>query len=353
MINYKIGNLFNDSSEAIVNTVNCVGVMGRGIALQFKKRYPENFKEYETRCKHGEIIPGRVFVFETNSFVNPKYIINFPTKRHWRGVSHIEDIESGLADLVKIIKIYNIKSVAIPPLGSGLGGLDWFLVKRKMEAALTKIEGVEINVYEPMGAPKAKDMVRSKQVPSMTPGRAALIELIHLYLKGLLDPFITLLEIHKLMYFLQVAGENLRLQYIKEIYGPYAKNLSHVLNKVEGHMIYGYADGGNNPKKRLELIPGAIDEAREFLSSQPDTLKRMERVSELVDGFETPFGLELLATVHWLVENGANSLNEVIKETYAWNQHKTQFSTRQIEIALRRLITLQWIEPVDGLNLCN
>lgn len=351
MIHFKTGDLFNDNAEAIVNTVNCVGVMGRGIALQFKKRYPENFKEYEAKCKLGEITPGRVFVFETNSFINPKYIINFPTKRHWRGASRIEDIESGLVDLAKAIKKYEINSIAIPPLGSGLGGLDWFLVKSKIEVTLTDIEDVEINVYEPTGAPKAEDMARNKQVPSMTPGRAALVELIHLYLKGLLDPFITLLEIHKLMYFLQVSGENLRLQYVKGMYGPYAKNLSHVLNVVEGHMLSGYADGGNNPQKRLELIPGAIDDAEKFLSKQPDTLKHMERVSELVDGFETPFGLELLATVHWLVENGADSLNEVVKETYAWSQHKNQFSPRQIEIALHRLISLQWISPIKGLNM--
>ncbi|HBN85050.1 MAG TPA: Appr-1-p processing protein [Clostridiales bacterium] len=256
-------------------------------------------------------------------------------------------------DLAKVIKTYNIKSIAIPPLGSGLGGLDWFLVKGKIKAALIDIKDVEINVYEPTGAPKAEDMVRNKQVPSMTPGRAALVELIHFYLKGLLDPFITLLEIHKLMYFLQASGENLRLQYTKETYGPFARNLSHVLNVVEGHMLSGYADGGNNPRKRLELIPGATDDAKKFLSSQPDTLKRIERVSELVDGFETPFGLELLATVHWLVKNGANSLNEVIEETYAWNQHKSQFSPRQIEIALRRLVSLQWVDPIEGLNMRN
>lgn len=346
MINYKIGDLFNDNAEAIVNTVNCVGVMGRGIALQFKKRYPENFKEYEAKCKLGEITPGRIFVFETNSFINPKYIINFPTKRHWRGESRIEDIESGLADLIQVIKKHKIKSIAIPPLGSGLGGLEWSLVKSKIEAALADIENVAINVYEPTGAPKAKDMARNKKVPTMTPGRAALVELIHLYLKGLLDPYITLLEIHKLLYFLQVSGENLRLLYVKEVYGPYAKNLSHVLNAVEGHMLSGYADGGNNPQKQLELIPGAIDEAQEFLSMQHGTLSRMEKVSELVAGFETPFGLELLATVHWVVESGADSLSEVIKQTYEWNQHKTQFTPRQIEIALRRLISLQWLSPL-------
>ena len=347
MIQYKTGDLFNDNAEAIVNSVNCVGVMGRGIALQFKKRYPENFIAYEDKCKLGEIIPGKMFVFETNSLINPKYIINFPTKRHWRGASRIEDIESGLIDLIKVLDEYNIASIAIPPLGSGLGGLDWELVKSKIEAAFSGIENIDINVYEPSGAPKAEAMARSKKVPAMTPGRAALVELIHLYLSGLLDPYITLLETHKLMYFLQCSGENLRLEYVKDKYGPYAKNLSHVLNAIEGYMLSGYADGGDNPNKRLELIPGAIGDAEKFLSTQPDTQNRMKRVSELVDGFETPFGLELLATVHWLVQHGANSFEEVVTETYLWNQHKEQFSPRQIKIALDRLTNLKWITPVQ------
>lgn len=351
MINYKVGDLFNDDAEAIVNTVNCVGVMGRGIALQFKKRYPENFREYEAKCKLGEMVPGKVFVHETNSFLNPKYIINFPTKRHWRGVSRIEDIESGLVDLVKAIKEYRISSIAIPPLGSGLGGLDWTLVKSKIEAALIDMVGVEINIYEPAGAPKAEDMACNKMSPKMTPGRAALVELIQLYLNGLLDPFITLLEVHKLMYFLQVSGENLRLQFVKAPYGPYALNLSHVLNAIEGHMVSGYADGGNNPQKQLTLIPGAKEDAEKFLATQPDTLKRMGRVSELVDGFETPFGLELLATVHWIVEQGADSLSKVVERTYLWNKHKRQFTQRQIEVALRKLIKLQWIQPIKELQL--
>ena len=164
MINYKKGDLFNDNAEAIVNTVNCVGVMGRGIALQFKKHYPENFKKKKKKCKLKEITPGRVFVFETNSLMNPKYIINFPTKRHWRGESRIEDIEAGLTDLISNIEKYNITSIAIPPLGSGLGGLEWSLVKSKIESALKDIKEVTINVYEPNGAPKAEDIKKNKKV---------------------------------------------------------------------------------------------------------------------------------------------------------------------------------------------
>jgi len=136
MIEYKSGDLLKQNAEALVNTVNCVGVMGRGIALQFKKAFPDNFKAYATACKNGEVKPGRVFVFPTRQLTNPKFILNFPTKRHWRGKSRLGDIEIGLDDLVKVIRQNNIHSIAIPPLGSGLGGLDWDQVRSRIERAL-------------------------------------------------------------------------------------------------------------------------------------------------------------------------------------------------------------------------
>jgi len=151
MLKFVSGDLFDSEAEAIVNAVNCVGVMGRGIALQFKRQYPGNFKAYETACKRGEVVPGKMFVFETNQPANPKYIINFPTKRHWRGASRLEDIEAGLVDLVEIIKQRQISSIALPPLGSGLGGLEWGVVRERMEAVLENLTGVSVEVYIPDG----------------------------------------------------------------------------------------------------------------------------------------------------------------------------------------------------------
>lgn len=351
MIEYRNGDIFDDNAEAIVNTVNCVGVMGRGIALQFKKRFPDNFEAYETVCKRREMIPGKMFVYETGSMMNPKYIINFPTKRHWRGASRMEDIEFGLANLVEVIRNNRITSVAIPPLGCGLGGLEWSLVKTKMETILGKLENVRIDIFEPNGAPKAEKMVSNRKVPKMTPGRAALVGLTQRYLAGLLDPFITLLEIHKLLYFLQSSGEKLRLDYVKAPYGPYAANLRHVLNAVEGHLLSGYADGGDNPDKQLQLVPGATVETESFLANYPETCARMKRVEELVDGFETPFGLELLATVHWVANHGASSLQEVVDQIYIWNERKKQFSERQIELALTKLIRNGWLNPIKGIAI--
>ena len=343
MIEYKRGDILSEDVEAIVNTVNCVGVMGRGLALQYKNKFPENFKVYAKACKQEEVIPGKMFITQTEQLTNPKYIINFPTKRHWKGKSKIEDIDDGLTDLINAIKKYNIKSIAIPPLGSGLGGLDWDMVKNKIENKLDNISDVNIVVYQPL---EEKTNIKniSTEVPKMTEGRAALIELINRYLKGLLSPCISLLEVHKLLYFMQEAGEPLRLKFQKAHYGPYAENLRHVLNVVEGHFISGYVDGGDAPDKQIKLLVGAINDANEFLKDKERTNNNFKKVSELVNGFETPFGLELLSTVHWIVKNeNVNNLEEIVKKIYNWNERKKQFSKKQIEIALDTLIKNNWI----------
>jgi O-acetyl-ADP-ribose deacetylase (regulator of RNase III) len=348
MIEYKRGDIIREDAEGLVNTVNCVGVMGRGIALQFKNAFPENFKAYAAACKNEEVQPGRLFVFKTGRLTNPRYIINFPTKRHWRGKSRMEDIEAGLAALVDTIRRYNIRSIAIPPLGSGLGGLDWSEVRPRIEATLQPLTDVRIIVYEPKGAPATEKMVHNRAVPTMTEGRAALVELMRRYLGGLLDPFVTLLEVHKLMYFMQEAGEPLKLQYQKAPYGPYAENLRHVLHAIEGHLVSGYADGGDAPDKPLKLVPGAIKDAMTFLQQYPDTRTRFDKVATLVEGFESPFGLELLSTVHWVMKNEpVNSVDEVVNHTYAWNDRKRQFTPRQIALAADVLSSKGWAKKLQ------
>ena len=347
MIEYKTGNILTEDAEAIINTVNCVGVMGRGIALQFKNAFPENFKAYAAACKRDEVQPGRMFIHDMGGLTNPRYIINFPTKRHWRGKSRMEDIESGLMALAAEIRERGIRSIAIPPLGSGLGGLDWVEVRQRIEQALAGLGDVRIIVFEPNGAPAAEQMVRNREVPKMTPGRAALVELMHRYLSGLLDPFVTLLEVHKLMYFMQEAGEPLRLQYKKAPFGPYAENLRHVLHAIEGHLVTGYADGGDTPNKPLQLVPGAIDDAKTYLHEHAETRQRFEQVTQLVEGFESPFGLELLSTVHWVVEHeGVDSIDDVVSRIHAWNAHKLQFTPRQIGVACDVLSRKGWIAGV-------
>ena len=349
MIIYRQGNLFDTDTDAIVNTVNCVGVMGRGVALQFKKRFPDNFAYYAEACKRHEVVPGKMLVFATQNIMPPRYIINFPTKRHWRGCSRLEDIESGLYSLAEVIKQLKIRSIALPPLGCGLGGLNWKIVKGIIESILSSLSDITIEVFEPSENPLKNETIRNLEPPCMTEGRAALILLVQQYLKGLLDPFVTLLEIHKLMYFLQECGQPLRLEFVKALYGPYAANLRHVLNRIEGYYISGYADGGDNPQKELKILPSAVTEAQNFVRNSPDAIRRIEQVSNLVEGFESPFGLELLATIHWLVKHeNIQTLENLVQATYAWNAHKRQFSPRQIELAAARLMTQGWLKISTG-----
>ena len=341
MIEFTTGDILRADVDALVNTVNCVGIMGRGIALQFKNAYPDNFRAYEAACAHKEVQPGSMFVFETHELGGPRFIINFPTKRHWKGRSRIEDIESGLVALAAEIRERGIRSIAIPPLGSGLGGLNWADVRPRIEAALRGFTDLRVIVFEPNAAPVA---TRSRAVPAMTSGRAALVVLMNRYLAGLMDPFVTLIELQKLMYFMQEAGAPLKLTYIKHHYGPYADNLRHVLKAIEGHLVSGYHDGGDAPDKQLELVPSAVHDAEAFLAEDVETRKLFDRVGKLVEGFETPFGLELLATVHWVAtREDAADAEAAAARVYAWNERKRRFSPGQIGIAFDTLRTNGWL----------
>ena len=347
MIRSVTGNILEASAEALVNTVNCVGVMGRGIALQFKKAFPDNFREYVAACRRGEVKPGRMGVFETERAIGPHYIVNFPTKRHWRGKSRIEDINVGLKALVAEVQARGIRSIAIPPLGSGLGGLNWSDVRPLIERAFADLPEVEVLLFEPADSTSDIRSPQATMKPKMTAGRAALVMLMSRYLEALLDPDISLLEVHKLLYFLQEAGEPLKLRYVKAHYGPYAENLRHVLVAVEGHLVAGYQDDGDTPENSLTLVDGALKNATEFLLDFTETHERIERTTALVEGFETPYGLELLSTVHWVIrQNRLQTLESVIHEVHAWSERKRQFTPAQIDLAFDRLNSHGWLEKV-------
>jgi O-acetyl-ADP-ribose deacetylase (regulator of RNase III) len=172
---------------------------------------------------------------------------------------------------------------------------------------------------------------------------------MELYLKGSLDPFVPLLEVHKLMYFMQEAGEPLKLRFAEAPYGPYAENLRHVLNAMEGHFVSGYGVGGDQPDKTLELVPGAAADAQRVLAQRPETRRRFERVSRLVDGFESPYGMELLATVHWIVtRRRPGAPDEAVEHFYRWAPRKRTFSRDQILLALNALESRGWIRTLPG-----
>jgi O-acetyl-ADP-ribose deacetylase (regulator of RNase III) len=342
MLEMSKGNILEADADALVNTVNCVGVMGKGIALQFKHAFPENFHAYERACRTNEVQPGRMLVHSTGRLY-PKYIINFPTKRHWKGKSRIEDIESGLVALKQEVKALNICSLAIPPLGCGNGGLDWSQVAPLIKSAFTNMPKVKVLLYAPGNVPIAEEMPIGTTRPVLTKARALLIRLMEQY--AIPGYKLSLLEIQKLAYFLQSAGETLRLNFVKHKYGPYADNLNHVLQRLEGHYIRGYGDRSSS--STVHLLGSAYQAAHEIVEDEAESLLRLERVSRLIEGFETPYGMELLATVHWvaLVE-GLNQFteDETIAKVREWNERKSNlFTPEHIRKALVRLKDQGWL----------
>jgi O-acetyl-ADP-ribose deacetylase (regulator of RNase III) len=351
MIQEIKGNIIKIDAEALVNTVNCVGIMGKGIALQFKQAFPDNFKAYEKACREENVKPGTMFIFETGTLLNPKFIINFPTKRHWKGKSQIEDIQTGLVSLIEEIQKRGIHSIAVPPLGCGNGGLDWNVVRPMIVSAFENIPNVTMFLLEPAGAPEARTMPVRTEPAKMTVARALFIKVIDQYLA--LAYRLTLLEIQKLAYFLQESGEDLKLKYEKGIYGPFAPNLNKVLERVEGHFTRGYGDS-QKPDAELELLPNAVKQAEAFLTPFPDSLMRLERVAKLIEGFETPYGMELLSTVHWVAckdQPAAQNEKDAVSAVHAWNERKKNlFKPEHIVLAWQRLVQLGWISAPGAVN---
>ncbi len=344
MIEHGSGNLLEADVEALVNSVNTVGVMGKGVALQFKQAFPDNFAEYERACRKDEVVPGKMFVHATNQLTNPKYIINFPTKRHWRGKSKIQDIEAGLLDLSRVIKELAIKSMALPPLGCGNGGLSWANVLPLIENALRPLDKVRIIVYAPEGAPSSERMpVRTKK-PKMTPTRAALLALLRTYAEPGYQ--VTMLELQKLAYFLQMAGERMKLRFERGSYGPYTEALHHVLQRIEGHYIRGYGDRSRDVSIRLLERAEAV--ADDVLATHVATATHLARVSTLIEGFETPYGLELLSSVHFVAGEDPSAARDpavATEQIHAWSDRKRdRFTAEHIALAWNRLHEQDWLQ---------
>ncbi|HXN36792.1 MAG TPA: macro domain-containing protein [Solirubrobacteraceae bacterium] len=342
-IEHRKGNLLAADAEALVNTVNTVGVMGKGIALQFRKAFPDNYRAYQRACRHNELKPGSMLVFETSRLGGPRLVINFPTKRHWRGKSRMEYIDAGLADLARILRHHQVRSVAIPPLGCGNGGLPWSEVRPKIEAALKPLPDIRIALYAPGPPPPVHQQRTATKRPRMTRGRAALIAVFASYRR---DPTstLTMLVAQKLAYLLQTTGEPLKLNFVKADYGPYAEVLNHALQNMDGHFIEGYGD--RTTKSDLRLLAGAVTSASTFLANDDAVGERTRRVSKLIEGLESPFGLELLTTVHWAAtREGARSPQEATQVVADWTPRKREvFGEREVTIAWERLRQQGWLD---------
>jgi O-acetyl-ADP-ribose deacetylase (regulator of RNase III) len=346
MIEEGHGNLLMADVDALVNTVNTVGVMGKGIALQFKRAYPANYQAYRAACARDEVRLGRMFVVDTGALGPRRYIVNFPTKQHWRSTSKLADIEAGLDDLVRVAGELGITSIAIPPLGCGNGGLDWADVRPLIDRAGARMPEVTAVVFGPAGTPPATAMPNATRRPALTPLRAQLLVSVGRYLEQArlqeVRDGISELEIQKLAYFLQVLGAPLRLPFVRGRYGPYSDRLSHVLDSLEGHYLIGFGDRSARVTELAPINPtgGALDEAQAVVDRHPADVGRLAALLALIDGFETPYSLELLATVHFAAsQQPATAAPAALADRVAaWSLRKARlFTEDHVRLAARRL----------------
>ncbi|MEE9364475.1 MAG: macro domain-containing protein [Cellulophaga sp.] len=344
MIKYLTGNLFDSQAEALVNTVNTVGVMGKGIALQFKKLFPNNYKLYKTLCNKKEFEIGQLIVTrDQNVITGEKVIINFPTKKHWKSPSEYEYIEKGIDELIKIIKEENIKSIALPPLGSGNGGLQWFKVKDIINDKLSNIENCDIYVYEPND--NVKEVLKKERV-KLTPARAMLLFMLFELVKN--GEFVSEFASEKLCYFLQRFGaqKHFNLTYSANFYGPYSGKIKHVLNYLNGSYIMGYAGKDKKPFEQLNLLIDSEEEVNYYINENIELKEIVKKTSEFLTSFYSAFGLELLSTVDYISQTYSISDKDSIKEKLnSWSDRKkTLFSdNRFVDISINHLKKSQLI----------
>lgn len=351
MIRYTTGNMLDAQAEAVVNTVNTFGVMGKGIALQFKEAYPENYDAYKDACDAKAVVVGKMFVTENRALTGPRWIINFPTKQHWRHPSKMEFITTGLQDLRRVLAEKQIKSVALPPLGCGNGGLNWSDVQPEIERALADLPGIDVIVYQPTAIYQNKP--KEGGAENLTPARAMLVELIYRYLAIGFE--CSNLEVQKLAWFLQRFVDAfrltnpLRLEFHAHKFGPYADNLRQLLNTLDGsflHCAKRLADAG--PMEPITVDYERLPRVKEFMAGDnaADYQRALAAAERLIDGFETPFLMELLSTVDWIQAKEGRALDtaEIMGAMSKWPGSKPAaqrkcklFNAENVELARRRL----------------
>ncbi len=338
MITTAEGNLLQAPTDALINTINTEGVMGKGIALQFKEAFDLNYRLYRQACKEQRVRVGEMFVTETHELVGPRFIINFPTKRHWKEHSRIDYIIEGLEDLKRVMAERGITSVAMPPLGCGNGGLNWSQVRPIIEQSLAEVN-IPIYLYEPSDTVSKRERQPTADAQKLTPSRAMLLAAMRAY--SSLGYSLSLIEVQKLAYFLQRLGEPLKLNFEKAQYGPFAHNLSFVLQRMDGAYLRGMAYKEAKPFAELTLMEEKFPEVDAYIA-QHLTDQQKEQVAHLttlIEGFESPLGMELLATVDYLLDaREAHDVPTLVQAVGAWNARKRKVLTPEyIGLAFERL----------------
>jgi O-acetyl-ADP-ribose deacetylase (regulator of RNase III) len=317
----------DSDAQALVNTVNTVGIMGKGIALQFKNAFPNNFKAYQEACKRKEIEIGKLFITkDKNLHSGEKIIINFPTKKDWRKPSEYSYIEDGLNNFLKVIKIYQIKSVALPPLGAGNGGLEWTEVKKILEKKLSALD-IDIFVYEPNST--IKEYLKTERV-KLTEARALLLYVLHDLVRN--GEFVSEFSCEKVCYFLQKFGAEkyLKLQFQPNFYGPYSGKVRYVLNYLNGSYLMGYSDINRKPFDPLTLVFDGYETVKSYIESNTELTEIATKTTSFLNGFYSDFALELLSSIDFIIEeNNTFDKKTITKKLAEWNNRKRSVFSNQ------------------------
>lgn len=337
MIIYKKGNILESEAEALVNTVNTQGVMGKGIALQFKNAFPSNYKVYQDICRNGNFQIGDLLIVEENGLISgKKTIINFPTKTSWRKPSEYSYIEKGLEKLVQVIEDKKFNSIAIPPLGSGNGGLNWEIVKKMIEDKMSHLP-IDVFIYEPNS--QITEKLKKERV-QLTDARAMLLFMLYKLVAN--GEFVSEFSSEKICYFLQRFGakEHFKLDYKPNFYGPYSGKVKYVINYLNGSYIMGYSSMDKKPFETLDLVSDGFEKVEGYILSKPELVEIVNRTESFLDGFYSEFALELLSTVDYISLNKDTFDLEIIKnELEGWSERKrTLFSNdRFLNISINHL----------------
>ncbi|HFQ5336106.1 TPA: macro domain-containing protein [Vibrio vulnificus] len=342
MITYVKGDLLTDSAEALVNAVNTVGVMGKGLAYQFKEHYPVNFLQYRDACKNNELSTGKVYIVRDTSNGTEKYIVNFPTKAHWRGKSKIEYIEEGLEDLVSQVLTLKIRSVAIPALGSGLGGLPWSLVEKHLLDKLGKVPSVEWRIYAPTDAPPVESALQ------LTPARSAMLILIDTYLRTSKKKQASVQEVQSLVYLLQQRDMLKQIPYEGYRETPFSSVLYDSLKKMDGHCLYLSGINKGLDKTFITLDKDYLGKAKLMTKGDNNLTKQICDVMNLISGYQSNEGMAIISTVLWVcLKNEAEDQNVSPSQfiNLAWDLLAKQKGAKEalVKGAFVRLTEEHWL----------
>lgn len=343
MINYTTGDLFASKAYALVNTVNTVGVMGKGIALHFKELFPKNFVQYKEACKNGGLKVGTMLlVRDSCESLGKRLIINFPTKMHWRNPSEYSYVEEGLKALHEVIEKEGLKEVAIPPLGCGNGGLDWATVRGMIEKSLVDLEDVNIIVYEP-NSDYASVQKQEASDAKLTDARAMLLYALYCY--EMSDERTNLVVANKLSYFYQLTGEKAfaKMKFSASHYGPYSPSVEYVLKATNGKYLHGLEQMDAKPFEVLDLDYGRKQEVSDYVHKMTKVQQgHIVKLLKMIDGFESSFAIEILATVAYIRKQTPGiDLNGTVAGVKAWSERKARlFSENHIKMAYDHLAVI-------------